>query len=133
MALVLRQPAAVRQLRRREVIIEPLFADVRERQRLIRFHRRGLNKAKVEFSLHCAAYNLYKVALHGPSGPFFVLYLRGLQHWRAVAAVWMIFPHADTAINLFMSKQGPQISTASDRWRVGAPRCPETGRSKRRA
>jgi hypothetical protein len=34
MAAVLQQPAALRQLRRRGAIIEPLWADPRERQRL---------------------------------------------------------------------------------------------------
>ena len=42
LAVVLQQPAALRQLRRRGAIIEPLWADLRERQRLTRFHRRGL-------------------------------------------------------------------------------------------
>ena len=61
MAEVLQQPAALRQWRRRAAIIEPLFAQLRERQRLTRFHRRGLNKVAVEFALHCAAFNLRKV------------------------------------------------------------------------
>jgi hypothetical protein len=50
MAVVLQQPAALRQLRRRGAIIEPLWADLRERQRLTRFHRRGLAKVKLEWS-----------------------------------------------------------------------------------
>jgi transposase len=91
MATVLNQPAARRQLRRRSAIIEPLFADLRERQRLTRFHRRGLTKVKVEFTLHCAAYNLRKAA----AGAAFVLllfvFIRSIWCRRLVAAVRIIF------------------------------------------
>jgi transposase len=62
MATVLGQPAARRQWRRRSAIIEPLFGHLRERQRLTRFHRRGLKAVRVEFALHCIAFNLRKAA-----------------------------------------------------------------------
>jgi transposase len=85
MAMVLRQTAAVRQLRRRSAIIEPLFADLRERQRLTRFHRRGLKKVKVEFALHCAAYNLHRVAVGEGFALFFVLFVTCAGGWQPIA------------------------------------------------
>jgi transposase len=76
MAEVLQQPAALRQWRRRAGIIEPLFADLRERQRMTRFHRRGLKNVALEFALHCAAYNLRKVARGTAFVMVFSLYIR---------------------------------------------------------
>jgi len=38
--------------------VEPVFAELRERQGLNRFHRRGLAGVRVEVSLHTIAYNL---------------------------------------------------------------------------
>ena len=91
MAQVLRQPAALRQWRRRAGIIEPLFAALRERQRLTRFHRRGLGKVKLEFALHCAAFNLRQVV----AGRHFLLCLtlfarRPPAPWSLTACVWVL-------------------------------------------
>jgi transposase len=44
--------------KRRAAMVEPVFAELRERQGLKRFHRRGLSKVKMEFALHCVAFNL---------------------------------------------------------------------------
>jgi hypothetical protein len=52
MAVVLQQPAELRQLRRRGAIIEPLWAELRKRQHLTRFHRRGLAIVKIKFTFH---------------------------------------------------------------------------------
>jgi transposase len=92
MAAVLKQAAALRQLRRRGAIIEPLFADLRERQRLTRFHRRGLNKVRVEFALHCAAYNLRKVLVGRAFAALLVLLVRppGLR-WQVAALALVVF------------------------------------------
>ena len=92
MAAVLQQPAALRQLRRRGAIIEPLWADLRERQRLTRFHRRGLAKVKLEFALHCAAYNLRKVAVGAGLALLFTLSIRSAQRRHLVAIGWIILP-----------------------------------------
>lgn len=92
MAVVLQQPAALRQLRRRGAIIEPLWADLRERQRLTRFHRRGLAKVKLEFALHCAAYNLRKVAVGAGLALLFTLSIRSAQRRHLVAIGWIILP-----------------------------------------
>jgi len=58
MQAVLAQPAARAAYRRRQAMVEPTFAELRERQGLHRFHRRGIRGAKLEFSLHCMALNL---------------------------------------------------------------------------
>lgn len=42
----------------RKAMVEPVFSELRYGQNLVRFHRRGLSKVRVEFSLHCVAYNL---------------------------------------------------------------------------
>jgi hypothetical protein len=63
MAQVLSQPAA-RAKYHRQALVEPCFAELRERQGLKRFHRRGLAAGRVEFALHCIAFNLKK-AVHG--------------------------------------------------------------------
>jgi hypothetical protein len=57
MAQVLSQPAARAKYQRRQAIVEPCFAELRERQGLKRFHRRGLAAVRVEFALHCIAFN----------------------------------------------------------------------------
>jgi hypothetical protein len=58
MAQVLSQPAARAKYQRRQAIVEPCFAELRERQGLKRFHRRGLKAVRAEFALHCIALNL---------------------------------------------------------------------------
>ena len=69
MRTVLAQPAARSQLRRRGQICERPFAEIKYRQGLKRFRRRGLFGARVEFALHCVAYNL-KWALAALGGRF---------------------------------------------------------------
>jgi hypothetical protein len=63
MEQVLAQPAARRVYRRRQAIVEPVFARLRGIQHLNRFRRRGLRGVRVEFALHCIAYNLGVVAV----------------------------------------------------------------------
>jgi hypothetical protein len=62
---VLRHPLAQRAYRLRMALVEPVFAALRERQGLRRFHRRGLTAVRTEFALHCLAYNLGRVARGG--------------------------------------------------------------------
>jgi hypothetical protein len=84
MAQVLEHPQARARYARRSHIVEPVFAELKERQGLKRFHRRGLKGARLEFSLHCLAFNFKRVGLalavlvvrcHGASGQFFSLFL----------------------------------------------------------
>ena len=56
--MVMQQPAARRRFARRKAIVERSFAELRMRQGLTRFHRRGESGARVEFALHCIAFNL---------------------------------------------------------------------------
>jgi hypothetical protein len=58
MAELLEHPLVRVRYRRRQAIVEPCFAELRERQGLKRFHRRGLKAVRAEFALHCMAFNL---------------------------------------------------------------------------
>lgn len=58
---VLRHPRARQDYRARSHIAERPLAELKTRQGLTRFHRRGFRGAAVEFSLHCIAYNLGRV------------------------------------------------------------------------
>jgi transposase len=55
---VMAQPKARAKYRLRGAIVERIFAEIRERQGLKRFHRRGLLAVRAEFALHCIAFNL---------------------------------------------------------------------------
>ena len=57
MSEVFKDRRARKAYRRRKGMVEPVFAEMRERQGLKRFHRKGLKAVKVEFALHCMAYN----------------------------------------------------------------------------
>ncbi len=61
-------------------------------QRLTRFHRRGLAKVKLEFALHCAAYNLRKVAVGAGLALLFTLSIRSAHRRQLVAIGWIILP-----------------------------------------
>ena len=84
MAWVLQQPRARAAYRQRGPIVERPFAELRERQGLRRFRRRGLAGVRVEFALHCIAFNL-KWALRAPTR-FLGVPL------RAVRPPWRLFP-----------------------------------------
>lgn len=60
---------------KRKAMVEPVFSVLRLCQGLTRFHRFGASGAKVEFSLHCIAYNLGRVAGRLPSSrqAFYIL------------------------------------------------------------
>ncbi len=77
MAQVLAQPRARAKYRQRGLIVEPPFAELKHRQGLMRFHRRGQRGVRVEFALHCIAFNLKK-ALH--AAPRFVFVLSMLAY-----------------------------------------------------
>lgn len=75
---VMQQPQAKRIFARRKAMVEPVFAQLRERHRLNRFRRRGLRGARLEFRLHVIAYNIGRVlayakrrARQGAKGQFF--------------------------------------------------------------
>ena len=58
MGQIMKHPLARKEYRQRKAMVEPVFAEMKERQDLKRFHRKGLQKVKVEFALHCVANNL---------------------------------------------------------------------------
>lgn len=63
MVQVFAQPAARKRYARRSHMVEPVFAELKDRQGLRRFHRKGLRGARIEFSLHCLAFNLKRAVL----------------------------------------------------------------------
>lgn len=65
MAVVMAQPGAQRKYRERAFLAEAPFSVLKDRQGLRRFHRRGRSGARVEFALHCMAFDLGKVAHRG--------------------------------------------------------------------
>lgn len=72
MAELLKHPAARAKYRRRKTIVEPCFAELKERQGLQRFRRRGMRAVRAEFALHCIAFNLKKAVRHSPAS---IIYL----------------------------------------------------------
>jgi hypothetical protein len=64
MAELLKLPAARAKYRPRKTIVEPCFAELKERQRLQRFRWRGVRAVRAEFALHCIAFNLKKAVSH---------------------------------------------------------------------
>lgn len=59
----MRQPQARERYKKRQAMVEPVFAVLKYQQNLLRFRRRGLAAVKMEFSLHCAAYNMRRYLL----------------------------------------------------------------------
>lgn len=79
MQSVLTQPAARALYAQRQGIVEPVFAELKVRQGLTRFRRKGLLKVALEFALHCTAYNLKRAVRAGAPPAVllrFVLFVR---------------------------------------------------------
>lgn len=92
MAQVMAQPRARTTFKRRAAIVEPVFAFLKERQKLRRFRRRGLRNVRLEFALHCIAFNLGRaLSLERRRLVVFFLWsrLEG-SHWRLMAGgAWL--------------------------------------------
>lgn len=58
MTEVMNQPAACAAYMKRQAMVEPVYSSLRYRQGLNRFRRFGAKKVRLEFSLHCIAYNV---------------------------------------------------------------------------
>jgi transposase len=58
MLVVMTHPRAQRVYRNRQWMVEPVFAELRYIQGLVRFRRRGLAGVRVEFALHATAHNV---------------------------------------------------------------------------
>jgi transposase len=85
MAQVFQQPAARKRYARRSQTVEPVFAELKERQGLKRFRRRGTRGARLEFALHCLAFNL-KLGVLAVS----VLALRWLSPSRRLLTLYLL-------------------------------------------
>jgi hypothetical protein len=85
MVAVLEQPAARAVYMRRGPIVERPFAELRERQGLRRFHRRGQAGARVEVSLHCLAFNLKWAMGRGEIALALVAAVRHGVRWQLLA------------------------------------------------
>jgi transposase len=88
MRQVLAQPAARQAYARRRAQVEPVFAELRERQGLTRFRRRGLAGVRLEFALHCTAYNLKRTLRL--TAPFTVVFMLFESRWRTPQGVWRL-------------------------------------------
>lgn len=58
---VMKDPRAKKMHSKRKGAVEPVFSEIRGVQGLRRFRRRGLNKVKMEFSLHAIAHNIRRM------------------------------------------------------------------------
>lgn len=63
----LREPEAEAAYRRRQQMIEPVFAQIKNRQRAAKFSRRGLSACRAEWRLTAATHNLLKLYQAGLS------------------------------------------------------------------
>ena len=63
----LREPKAEKAYRRRQQMIEPVFAQIKSRQRAAKFSRRGLAACRAEWRLTAATHNLLKLYRAGLS------------------------------------------------------------------
>jgi len=87
---VLEHPKAREKSRQRKWMVEPVFSVLRDRQGLRKFHRRGLPKVKVEFALHCVAYNLGRAIRLERRAKLLILPLFLFQErHRCVLFVWL--------------------------------------------
>ena len=78
MRWVLEQPRAREKYRQRRTLGERVYAELSERQGLRRFHRRGIEGVRLEFALHCIAFDL-KLAVRRGAAP--LLLVRLLLVW----------------------------------------------------
>jgi transposase len=89
--IVMAQPRAKRRFAQRKAMVEPVFADLRERQGLHRFRRRGLSGARLEFRIHLTAYNLRRIlaaAWTAAAEAFLAPILALVERWRARGALY---------------------------------------------
>ena len=91
MAQVLADPRARRCYGRRRELVEPVFAELRERQGLKRFHRRGLVGVRVEFSLHAIAYNLKRTLRLEDRQGFLIIITAQLWVENRRSVFWICF------------------------------------------
>lgn len=96
--LKMTQPEHRERYRQRQAMVEPVFSQLRGRQGLQRFRRKGLSGVKVEFALHAMAYNLGRALAVALFGVFY--------SW-----LWWIEGGLERILRFFtVIRQEPQIS-----------------------
>lgn len=112
---VMEQPGAQRRYRQRAPLSEGVFSALKDRQGLRRFRRRGLCGVRVEFALHCIAFDLGKIAKLGSGA----LVLAGSARFytdscptRVTAAILAVLPTAGVAPPLVAVSLQPDDSVA---------------------
>jgi hypothetical protein len=121
MAQQLEHPLARARYRRRKVIVEPCFAELRERQGLKRFHRRGLKAVRVEFALHCIAFNLKRAVRQ--LAPMDYLPRRGPRFRMAPSGAFIPPPYFPPDLKLLLRKPFIDGLTASGGKKGGLNAC----------
>ena len=86
MSQVFADGRARRAYAQRKAYVEPVFAELRLRQGLTRFRRRGRRGASLEFALHCTAYNLKRTLALGLGrktgfGVYFTFFALSARWW----------------------------------------------------
>ena len=91
MAKVFEQPRARAEYRRRKAEVEPVFSEFRGGQNFNRFRRFGLAGAKLEFSLHCQAYNLKRALRLMVGAVFCFIFGRGPGGIRGMGLLMVVY------------------------------------------
>lgn len=88
------QPEHRQRYRSRQAMVEPVFSQLRGRQRLQRFRRNGLSAVRVEFALHAMAYNLSRVVVLAPFSSLFKHLACRLMVYSAAIAFFNFYRRA---------------------------------------
>jgi hypothetical protein len=91
MAKVFENERARKEYVKRKGMVEPVFSEMRSVQNLNRFHRCGLRKVRVEFALHCIAYNLRRAIRLGAEAHFWFIFGRDGNLLLAFGVVVRLF------------------------------------------
>lgn len=79
------QPEHRQRYQRRKTMVEPVFSELKLKQRLTRFRRSGLKNVRTELSLHAMAHNFRRyLSIMGPVGAFLSLCHAIFQLWTQV-------------------------------------------------
>ncbi len=76
MSEVFKSEKARKEYSQRQQFVEPVYSELKQRQGLDRFHRRGIKMVRAEFSIHCLAHNIKKALRALPEGAFLLFVQR---------------------------------------------------------
>ena len=91
MSLVFENERARKAYSRRKSMVEPVFSRLRADQNLNRFHRYGPKNVRVEFSLHCIAYNLKRAIRLEAGALLCVIFVKIQGKIRLFAVAFFVF------------------------------------------